>query len=160
MPDIKSDLVTFLRNNVSVSLAVPFSNSDDIGFAEYSRPKDYPQIAVVSSDPVILGGGETGYTAIDGTDSGPIQDYRADVLVDCWGGPVDDDIYQGVDTHPDPVASELGDSVHTALTDAASDGAPSGYEWVGAEPPRTANDVERDPPHYREQVIAYLKPEN
>lgn len=156
--DPSDDLVSFLRSNVDDSnISVPFSTSDDIDHADYDGPNDYPQIAVVSNDPVVPGGGETGWTGMDPGGGGPIQDRVETMLVDCWGGPEDRDVYQNNGTHPDKVAAELRAEVVRACNAAAAGGAPSAYEWIAATPQGDADDTERDRTHYREQALCRLK---
>ena len=157
MPDVKKDLVTLLRSNVDdTAPSVPWTNADDIVFADYDAHRDYPQVAVVSKDPVVPGGGQTAATGMDAGGGGPIQDRIWLTLVDCWGGPADVDAYTDTDTHPDVVAAELADEVFDVCFQGA-DGAPSGYEWITADPPREADDVEESPTHHREQVTVRLK---
>lgn len=158
MTDISETVVEFLRAEVDPSaVPVPFDPGEDIGFAEYDQGIDYPRVATVSEDPVVPGGGETGYTAIDPGGGPPIQDRIFLIVVDCWGGPVDDPTYQNNGSHPDVVANALGHEVADAALTAAADGAPDPLDWISAEPPVTANDVERDPTHYRRQVTIRAK---
>lgn len=157
MPDVKDDLVTFLRNNFDdTQVSVPFTNSADIVFADYDGSRDYPQIAVVSRDPIVNGGGATGVTGIDPGGGGPIQDVVYLVQVDCWGGPEDDDVYQNNGSHPDIVAVELAEEVANVCR-IGDDGAPSGYNWIMADPPEEADDVEQNPTEHREIVQVRLK---
>lgn len=157
MPDVKADLVDFLRDNVDPSaVSVPWTNADDVVFADYDGDRDYPQAAVVSRDPVVTGGGQTGATGIDPGGDGPIQDVVYLVQVDCWGGPEDDPVYSGSGTHPDIVAVELAEVVAETCR-VGSDGAPAGYEWIMADPPTEADDVEEDPTHHREIVQVRMK---
>lgn len=155
--DPADDLVTFLRNRVDTSVASVPVDTTDIGHADYEGPNDYPQIAVVSEDPAVPGGGETAFTGMDGGGGGPIQDVVVSIPVDCWGGPVDDDAYQGNDADPDSVAAELAAEVHVTCLEASTVDPPPGYEWISADPPRGADDLDRPSTHYRQQVIARLK---
>jgi len=96
MPDVKADLVAFLRSNFDdTAPSVSWTSSEDIVHADYDGQRDYPQVAIVSRDPVVPGGGQTNATGIDAGGNGPVQDVIYLVLVDCWGGPEDDDSYQG-----------------------------------------------------------------
>lgn len=154
--DVSEDLVAFLRSRLDVDdIPVAFDVDDDIGLGKYNASVAQPFVTPVSEDPVVPGGGQTGYTAL-GAD-GPLQDQVWLVLVDCWGGAVDASIYQDEDAHPDGVANVLGQLVARACREAAAAGAPDGYEWVNADPPQTANDDQRDPTHYRRQVTCRLK---
>lgn len=156
--NVHEDLVGFLRSNVDTSnISVTFSTSDDIHQADYDGGHDYPEIAVVSTDPVVPGGGDTRFTGMDPTGAGPIQSGIEVVLVDCWGGPADDPAYVGNSVHPDTVANELAREVWKRSIDAAADAAPSGYEWISADPPRTADDTESyEDTHFRDQVTVRL----
>lgn len=157
MPDVKGDLVDYLRANVDGSaISVPWTNADDIVFANYDGGRDYPQVAVVSKDFVVPGGGQTAATGIDAGGAGPVQDRVWLVLVDCWGGPDDEQVYEDNGVHPDAVASKLGEEVFQTCFQ-GSDGAPDGYEWITADPPQESDDVEESPTHHREQVTVRLK---
>lgn len=158
MPDVKDDLVTFLRNNVDPSVvSVSFTNADDIVFADYDDQRSYPQVAVVSRDPVVPGGGQTGVTGIDPGGGGSIQDVVELVQVDCWGGPRDESPYEGTSNDPDTVANELGEEVHSTCFDATPSEAPAGYEWISADPPFEGDDTEENPTHHREIVQVRMK---
>jgi hypothetical protein len=158
MIDVSEDLVEFLRSRVDGGVvSVAFDPASDIDHADYDGANHYPQVAVVSEDPQVPGGGRTKFTGMDGGGAGPIQDVVVSVLVDCWGGPHDDDTYRGGDVHPDVVAAELATEVWETCLNAAVTGAPAGYEWIGAEPPQDADDTTRDSVHYRQQVVARLK---
>jgi len=151
------DLVSFLQSNFDTSnVSVSFSTSSDIGHADYEGANDYPQVAVVSNDPVTPGGGLTGYTSIDAAGGGPNQATVAVILVDCWGGPEDDPTYQGGSTHADEVAAELADEVRRVCHDSATS-PPTGYDWIGAKRLGDADDTDRSPTHYREQVGCRLR---
>jgi len=158
MPDVKDDLVTFLQNNVnSGAISVPFTNADDIVFADYDGARSYPQVAVVSRDPIVNGGGATGVTGIDPGGGGPIQDVVYLVQVDCWGGPEDDDVYQANPSeHPDAVAVELAEEVAETCR-VGDENAPAGYNWLMADPPEEADDVEQNPTEHREIVQVRMK---
>jgi hypothetical protein len=158
MVDPKDDLVTHLRNNVDPSVvSVPFTNADDIVFADYDGGAGpYPQIAVVSKDPIVPGGGQTQATGIDAGGGGGIQDTIYLVRVDCWGGPADADVYANHGSNPDTVANELGEEVAKTCR-VGTAGAPSGYEWMFAEPPTEADDVEESPTEHRDQVTVRMK---
>lgn len=157
MVDPKGDLRTFLRANVnSDAVSVPFTNADDIVFADYDGAQEYPQVAIVSKDMTVPGGGQTGATGIDPSGGAPIQDVVYLLQVDCWGGPDDADVYQSNGSHPDIVATELGEEV-AATCRVGADGAPTGYEWVFADPPTEADDVEASPTKHREIVTVRMK---
>lgn len=168
--DVKSDLVTHLREHFDAGdVPVPFDVGDpadptasgDVRFADYDGENDYPQVAIVSEDAVVPGGGQTQYTGMDAGGAGGIQDTVTSVQVDCWGGPHDAAVYDDHGSNPDVVANALGRAVHDVLfnTDEADEGppVPDGYEWVNAEPPVESNDTERTPTHYRRFVVARLK---
>jgi len=158
MVDPKGDLVEYLRDNVDGSAAsVPFTNADDIVFADYDGGAGpFPQVAVVSKDPVVPGGGQTQATGSDPSGGGPIQDVIYLVQVDCWGGPDDAQVYADHGSHPDVVANELGEEV-AATCRVGSDGAPAGYEWLFAEPPQESDDTEQSPTEHREIVTVRMK---
>jgi len=168
--DIKSDLVAFLREHFDESeIPVTFEAGDptdptaegDVRFADYDGDNDYPQVAIVSEDPVVPGGGQTQMTGIDAGGKGGIQDTVTSVQIDCWGGPHDADIYQSEGSHPDVVANALARETHSVLfgADESDEGppVPDGYGWVNAEPPVENNDTQRSPTHYRRFVIARTK---
>lgn len=158
MEDVSDDLVSFLRDRLDDSVvSVGFSASSDIGHADYAGANSYPQIAVVSEDPQVPGGGQTQFTGMDGGGGGPIQDVIVSILVDCWGGPTDHDAYTDVDVHPDLVAAELATEVQQVCLAASTVEPPDGYEWISASPPQDADDTERDAVHYRQQVAVRLK---
>jgi len=155
--DPTADLVSFLQNNVNGGeISVSFTPGSDVGFANYEGANDYPQIAVVTNDPVIPGGGQTGYTSINPDGSGPNQASIHTILVDCWGGPEDDAAYQGGSTHPDLIAAELADEVRR-VCHANATSPPSGYDWLGARRLGDTDDTDRSPTHYREQVECLLR---
>lgn len=157
MPDAKADLVDHLRANFdSGVVSVPFTNSDDIVFADYDGARDYPEVAVVSKDAITPGGGQTGATGIDPTGAGAIQDTIYLVQVDCWGGPDDAQTYQDNGSHPDIVAQELGEEVAKTCR-VGSDGAPSGYEWMFCQPPYEADNTDASPTSHREIVEVRMK---
>jgi hypothetical protein len=157
MVDPKDDLRTFLRNNVDASVvSVPFTNADEIVFADYDGDRSYPEVAIVSKDPVVPGGGQTQATGIDPSGGSPIQDVVYLVQVDCWGGPDDDDTYQDHGSHPDTVANELGEEIAETCR-VGVDGAPTGYEWLFAGPPSEADDTEESPTVHREIVTIRMK---
>jgi len=155
--DPADDLVSFLQSNFdSAAISVAFSNSDDIDHADYSGANEYPQVAIVSNDPVIPGGGQTGFTSISGDGSGPNQATIETILVDCWGGPEDDGAYDGNPEHPDGIAAELSSEVIDTCHDDATN-PPAGHSWIGARPLGDADDTDRNPTHYREQVECLLR---
>lgn len=158
MVDPKADLRTFLRTNFdSTAISVSFTNDDDIVFADYDGGAGpYPQVAIVSKDPVVLGGGQTQATGIDPGGGGGIQDVVYLVTVDCWGGPDDADVYDTDGSHPDIVANELGEGV-AATCRIGSAGSPDGYEWLFAEPPAEADDTDESPTKHREIVTVRMK---
>lgn len=157
MVDPKDDLRTFLRNNfTSGAISVTFTNSDDIVFADYDGNQEYPEVAVVSKDTVVPGGGQTQATGIDPGGGGPIQDVIYLLQVDCWGGPEDADIYQDEGSHADTVANELGEEVASTCRIGTA-GAPAGYEWMFAEPPFESDDTKASPTKHREIVTVRMK---
>lgn len=156
MVDPKDDLRTFLRNNFnSNAVSVTFTNSDDIVFADYDGAQSHPEVAIVSKDTVVPGGGQTQATGIDPGGGGGIQDVIYLVQVDCWGGPDDADIYQSEGSHPDIVANELGEEV-ARVCRAGTNGL-ADYEWVFAEPPFESDDTEESPTKHREIVTVRMK---
>lgn len=157
MVDPKADLREFLRANFDdTAPSVPWTNSDDIVFADYDGDREFPQVAIVTKDPTVPGGGQTGATGIDPSGAGAIQDVVYSLQVDCWGGPDDDQTYQDHGSHPDIVANELGEEV-AATCRVGTQGAPSGYEWLYASPPREADDIEESPTEHREIVTVRMK---
>ena len=123
--DIKSDLVAFLREHFNESeIPVTFEAGDPadpttvegVRFADYDGANnDFPQVAIVSEDSVVPGGGQTQMTGIDAGGGGGIQDVVTSVQIDCWGGPHDADIYQSEGAHPDVVANALARETHSVL---------------------------------------------
>jgi hypothetical protein len=158
MTDVSGDLVDFLRSEADfTSVSVSFDDQNDLHEANPDGGRSYPSVVTVSEDPIVPGGGDTQFTAMDPGGGGPIQDRIWLVTVDCWGGPVSAGAYEGVDVHPDDVAGELGNIVSDTCINAAADAAPSGYEWISADPPSTANDTDPEYTHYRRQVTCRLK---
>jgi hypothetical protein len=160
--DIKADLIEFLRSHVGdAAISVAFTPDDDIGFEQYDDADQDIYVTASSEDPAVPAGGQTQYSGVDPGGAGGIQDVVTSLQIDCWGGDIDADAYAGVDSHPDIVANELAREVHRVLFEAGESGSgpptPSGYEWINAEPPREANDVERSPTKYRRIVIARTK---
>lgn len=170
MADVEDDLVAFLRGNVDGSIvSVAFdpgdaSNTDLDGGVKHSDTdghRDYPQVAVVGTDPITPGGGETGLTGIDPGGGGGVQDVVHLVRVDCWGGRDDDPIYQGGSTHPSKVAVALADEVHDVCFSVSGAAAPTGYEWINADEPFTNHDTESDDrTHYRRSLQVRMKRTN
>jgi hypothetical protein len=156
--DPKADLRDWLRPRFDDSaISVPFTASSDLDIANYDAGPAWPSIAIVSSDPVPLGGGPMDMTGIDPSGAGAIQDVVYRILVDCWGGPHNADVYQTNGSDADTVAEELGREVHDKAW-ATPDNAPADYNGaVSSTPPRDANDVEATPTEYRRQVTVYLK---
>lgn len=158
MVDPKKDLRDYLRSNFdATNVSVSFTPSDDVVISDDDGPRNYPQVAVVSKDPVVPGGGQTQATGIDPGSGGAIQDVVYLVQIDCWGGPEDGAPYAGTNDHPDAVANELGEETHRVLFGADPADAPADYEWISAEPPSEADDSEESPTHHREIVIARAK---
>ena len=169
--DIKSDLVAFLRQHFDeTAIPVTFNPGPtddptadgDVRFADYDGGAGpYPNVSIVSEDPVVVGGGEAQYSGIDAGGKGGIQDVVTSVQIDCWGGPHDAEIYANEDSHPDVVANALGRETHRVLfeADESDEGPPlpDGYEWINAEQPVENNDTERSPTHYRRFVVARTK---
>lgn len=158
MVDPKDDLLTYLRSEVnSDAFSVPFTNSDDIVFADYDGGAGpYPQIAVVSKDSITPRGGTTGATGIDPGGGGPIQDVIYLVQVDCWGGPSTDDTYSTHGSDPDTVANELAEEVASVCRTGTTN-PPSGYEWMYCDPPMEADDTETSRTKHREIVTVRMK---
>jgi hypothetical protein len=160
--DYKLDCIDHLRSEFdSSAVSVPFTPSDDIGFAEYDDIDQDVYVTPSSADPTVVGGGQTGYSGIDPGGDGGVADVVVSLQLDCWGGDRDDQIHADNDTHPDIVATEVAQEVYRILfeTDDAAAGpaVPAGYDWVAAEPPREADDVEENPTEYRDIVIARFK---
>lgn len=162
MVDPKDDLRSFLRSNFDPSaISVSFTNADDIDFADYDGDRSYPQVAIVSSDPIVPGGGSMAATGIEASGRGAIQDVVYLVQVDCWGGPDDADVYQSEGSHPDIVANELGQEVHRVCFEAdhsdVGPPVPDGYEQINADPPFESDDTNESPTEHREIVTVRMK---
>jgi len=160
--DVTTDIIDHLRSEVTAaSIPVSFSTSDDIGYAQYDDTESDVYVTPVSEDPVVPGGGQTQYSGIDPGGAGPIQDVVTSVQIDCWGGDIDTPRNQAAGVHPHTVANDLGREVHRVLFESSeassSPPVPSGYHWVNADPPRTADDSEASPTKYRRVVVAYAK---
>lgn len=154
--DVRSDLREFIRAHFSPgNVAVAWTNADDIVIADYDLGPSYPEVAVVSEDFVAIGGGTTQFTAMDAAGGGPVQEGYSLVQIDCWGGTVNTDAVQTAGVHPDEVAVQLAREVIRAIN--ANAGGPSGYKWVSATGPSTANDTTDDgSTEFRETVQARL----
>lgn len=155
--DTTEDLRQFLVANFDTSnISVTFS-TDDIEHADYDDGPKYPSVAIVSEDPTTPGGGPMDVTGIEGSGGGAIQDVVTSVLVDCWGGTHETDIYQSEGSNPDVVAKELAWEVHRPCFEADPQDAPSGYELINARAPRSAHDTDASPTARRYQTVCYLK---
>lgn len=158
--DTTDDLLSFLINGTpsfdTSAISVTFS-TDSIEHANYDDGPTYPSIAIVSEDPTTPNGGQMGVSGMDGSSGGPIQDVVTSVLVDCWGGTHETDIYHNESSNPDVVAKELAWEVHRVCFEATPVDAPAGYELVSAAVPQTAHDTESSPTVRRYQVVCYLK---
>lgn len=155
--DTTDDLLTFLRNNFNTAnISVTFSTSD-IEHANYEDGPSYPSAAIVSEDPVVPGGGPLDVTGMDGSGGGAIQDVITSVLVDCWGGTHETQIYHDEGSNPDVVAKEIANEVHRVCFEATPLEAPAGYEQISAAPPQSAHDTQASPTVRRYQTVCYLK---
>ena len=156
MTGVSSDLVKFLREQADFDdVDVAFNPSEHVHQSNPDGNRRYPSVVTVSEDFVVPGGGSSQFTAM--SDGKALQDRVWLILVDCWGGPVTAKVYEGVDSHPDDVADALSNAVSDACIDASAVSPPTGYEWVSADPPQTANDEERKRTHYRRQVTCRMK---
>lgn len=141
--DVKEAVRDFLRTHVdSSNIPVSWTNSDDIVVANYDVGPDYPEVSVVSDDPVVLGGGTTQFTAIEPTGGSPVQEVYSLVQVDCWGGTVTTEANLTADVHPDETANEIGQEVWNVVNDNAVN--ISGYDWISASPPTDDSDTSGD----------------
>jgi hypothetical protein len=64
--------------------------TDDIHTGWHDAGKGDPQVSVTNDEESPFGGGETGYSAIDGGGAGGIQTRSGTVLVTAWAGSRDD----------------------------------------------------------------------
>jgi hypothetical protein len=154
-PDPKGDLRDWLRPRFDdATVPVPFAATEDLGIANYDVGPTWPSIAIVSADWVTVGGGTTGATGYSPT-GGAHQHGYFSILVDCWGGPRDADVYADHGSDPDTVAEALGQELH-AIARGGEAETPARYEWSFADPPTDANNVEASPTEYRRQVTIRL----
>lgn len=65
----------------------------DIHTGWHSDDADSPQVTVTNPEESPLGGGETGFSAMDGAGGGAVQELSGTVNVDCWS---DRDVEGGV----------------------------------------------------------------
>ena len=155
--DPTEDLRSFVVANFDTSaISVTFS-TDDIEHANYDDGPTYPSVAIVSEDPSVLGGGPMDVSAIAGGGGGAVQETVVSVLVDCWGGIHETQIYHDEGSNPDVVAKELAHETHRVCFDAIPSEAPAGYELISAAPPRSAHDTDASPTVRRYQTTCYLK---
>lgn len=158
--DTTEDLRAFLVNGApsfdTSAISVTFS-TDDIEHANYDDGPAYPSVAIASTDPVVQGGGPMAVSGMDGTGAGGFQDVVTSVLVDCWGGTHETDIYHTEGSNPDIVAKDLAWEVHRVCHEAQPAQAPAGYELINAAPPRSAPDTNQSPTARRYQTVCYLK---
>jgi hypothetical protein len=155
-PDPKADLRDWLRSRFDdTAISVSFDASSDLHIANYDVGPAYPSVAIVQADWITVGGGQTGATGFDPQGGGGHQAGYYSILVDCWGGPRDADVYATEGSDPDTVAEELGQELHQAAR-GGEQSTPAGYRWSFADPPSDANDVEASPTAYRRQVTVRL----
>ncbi|WP_089650091.1 hypothetical protein [Halobacterium hubeiense] len=158
--DVTDDLLAHLTTGTPSfnTDAIPVTFGEGrIEHADYDDGPRYPSVAVVSADPVVPGGGPMDATGMDGSGDGVIQDVIASVLVDCWGGTHETDVYHDEGSNPDVVAKELANEVHRVCFQTQPVQAPAGYELVNAAPPTPAHDTEASPTARRYQTVCYLK---
>lgn len=86
IPDIKLTVRNLLRNNWSASSLPKSVLDDDIHTGWYDNGKGAPQVSVTNDEQSPFGGGETGYSAIDGGGDGGVQTRSGTVLVTAWAG--------------------------------------------------------------------------
>lgn len=158
--DATEDLRSFLTSNTpsfdTSNISVTFSTSD-IEHANYDQGPKYPSVAIVSEDPTIPGGGETDLTGIDPSGAGNTQDQITSILVDCWGGTHETQLYQDEGSNPSKVAKELAWEVHRVCFEASPSQAPTDYTHVNATPPSSAHDTQASPVARRFQTVCYLR---
>lgn len=146
--DPKLVLRDLIRDSIDTD-AFPVSvSSDDIHVGWYDAGKSYPQISVSNVEESPFGGGRTGYGAIHGDGSGPIQFINGTVTVNCWGGSRDDYDATGLQQKQ---AHEMGDEVRRIVTSHYN---PDGeIDSLSVRSTSDVVDTESDPTTHRVEVI-------
>jgi hypothetical protein len=88
--DVRLTIRNLLRSNWNNSSLPVGVSDDDIHTGWYDDGKGFPQISVTNTDGGAVGGGRTGYSAIDASGAGGIQLRSGTVLVTAWAGSRDD----------------------------------------------------------------------
>jgi hypothetical protein len=90
MPQTITDVKLTIRDLIQDAWSAPTLpvavESDDIHTGWFDSGKGFPQISVTNDEESPFGGGETGYSAIDGGGDGGIQTRSGTVLVTAWAG--------------------------------------------------------------------------
>lgn len=74
------DLLSNNWKNANTSI----SYDPDIHTGWHQEEADTPQVTVTNPEESPIDGGRTGYSAIDGSGAGPVQELGGSVNVDCW----------------------------------------------------------------------------
>ncbi|NHX41386.1 MULTISPECIES: hypothetical protein [Haloarcula] len=90
IPDVKLTVRDLIQNTLDSTSFPVGLDSDDIHTGWYDNGKSAPQISVTNDEESPFGGGETGFSAIDGSGQGGIQTRSGTVLVTAWAGSRDD----------------------------------------------------------------------
>lgn len=154
--DPSDALKTHLRDNVDTGNISASLSTEAIDHADYDQGPSFPSVAIVSEDPSHPNSGPEDLSGIDPSGSGATQDTLVSLLVDCWGGTHETQIYHDEGSNPTTVASELAWEVHRVCFGAQSD-APTGYNFLTAAAPRTAHDTQTSPATRRYQTVCYLR---
>lgn len=97
IPDIKLEIRDVLREEWDNEEVPEPLESSDIHTGWFDDGKGFPQITVTSNEESPVGGGVTGFTGIDGSGKGPIQQRQGTVLVTVWAGSRNDYEFRGLE---------------------------------------------------------------
>lgn len=106
--DVKLTVRDVIRSTIDDSSFPTGLDTDDIHTGWYDNGKSAPQISVTNDEQSPFGGGETGFSAIDGGGAGGIQTRSGTVLVTTWAGSRDDYDANGLEQlQAESMASEI-----------------------------------------------------
>jgi hypothetical protein len=88
--DVRLTIRNLLRNQWNNSNVPVELSESDIHTGWYDDGKGFPQVSVTDTDDGAVGGGWTGYSAIDSGGNGGVQLRSGTVLVTAWAGSRDD----------------------------------------------------------------------
>ncbi len=119
---------------------VPVELDDpDIHTGWYDDARGFPQIGVSNRDERTLGGGDTGFSAIAGDGSGPIQDRTGTVLVTAFAGSREEYEQRGLERLQ---AEDMGDQISRII---GANPSPDEYLSLAVGPRQDLVDTDSNP---------------